>query len=99
LEKVLIANADECTGCRICELVCSMTKQGECSPRKSYIRIMRNKEMDIHVPTLSTQCDFCGECVEWCLPEAIKFVHRQEAILSWKGVRIGSLPAPLFSNR
>jgi len=98
MEKVLIVDTDRCTGCRICELVCSVVKQGEFKPSASYIRVMRNKEMDVNVVALSTKCDYCGECVEWCMPEAIKFVSRQEAIVKWKGVKVGSLPAPLLGN-
>ena len=98
MEKVLIADADKCTGCRVCELVCSMAHQGEFNPKKSYIRVMKNKEMDINIVTMGIKCDYCGECVESCLPGALKFVDLEEAILKWKGVKIGSFPAPLFSN-
>ena len=98
MEKVLIVDTDKCTACRVCELVCSMSKEGEFNPKRSRIRVMRNKEMDINMVTLGTKCDFCGECVEWCLPQALKFVELDEAILKWKGIKVGSLPAPLFGN-
>ena len=98
MEKVLIFNADECTGCRICELVCSMRSQGEFTPSKSYIRIMKNKEMDINMVALGVECDFCGECVEWCLQGAINFVDAKEAAVKWKGTKVGSFPAPLFGG-
>jgi carbon-monoxide dehydrogenase iron sulfur subunit len=98
LEKVLIIDTDKCTGCKICELVCSMAKLGEFNPKKSYIRVLRNKDMDINLVALGTSCDFCGECLRWCAPGAIKFVDFDEAILKWKGVKVGSLPAPLISN-
>ena len=91
MEKVLIVDVDKCTGCRICELVCSMAKQGEFNPKKSYIRVMRNKEMDINMVNLSTKCVFCGECTTCCLPEAIKFVDFDEAILKWKGAKFENL--------
>ena len=98
MEKVLIVDTDKCNGCRICELACSMAKHGEYIPSKSYIRVMKNKEMDINIVALEPRCDFCGECVRWCLPKAIKFVSREEAIVTWKGAKVGSIPAPLVSG-
>ena len=98
MDKVLIVDIDKCTGCRICELVCSMAKLGEYKPSASYIRVMKNKDMDINIVALGTKCDYCGECVKWCLPEAIKLVSREEAITKWKGVKVGSLLAPLLGN-
>lgn len=96
MEKVLIIDMDKCTGCRICELVCSMKHHGEFNPSKSYIRVMQNDEMDINMVALGVKCDFCNECVEWCMPGAIKFVSLEEAATKWKGTKVGSLPAPLF---
>ena len=98
MEKVLIVDTDKCTACKICELMCSVTKTGEFNPRKSYIRVLRNKEMDTNMVALDTRCDFCGECVEYCLPEAIRFVDFHEAIVKWKGVSAGSIPAPLIGS-
>jgi anaerobic carbon-monoxide dehydrogenase iron sulfur subunit len=98
LEKVLIVSTDKCTGCKICELACSMAKLGEFNPDKSYIKVLRNKDMDINLVTMSTRCDFCGECIESCPPVALQFVDFNEAILKWKGVKVVSLPAPLVSN-
>ena len=95
---MLIVDTDKCNGCRVCELVCSMAKQGEFNPRKSYIRVIRNKEMDFYMVALGVKCDFCNECVEWCLPGAIEFINLHEAIVKWKGTKIGSIPAPLFGS-
>ena len=97
-EKILIADSDKCTGCRSCELACSMMHQGEFNPDSSYIRILKNKEMDIHVVTLGTQCDYCGQCVEVCMPGVLEFVPLDEARLTWKGAKTGRFPAPLFRN-
>lgn len=96
LEKVLIVDLDKCTGCRICELVCSMVKEKEFNPRKSLIKVLRNKEVDANFVVLSNKCDYCGDCIEWCTPEALSFVNMEEAILSWKGAKLGRVPAPLF---
>jgi len=96
MEKVLIVDADKCTGCRVCELVCSMSKFGEYNPKKSYIKVMRNREMDVNILALNLKCDFCNKCVEWCIPKAIKFVSLEEAAITRKGNKIGIFPAPLL---
>ncbi len=98
MKKVLIVDPDKCSGCRICELVCSLRGGNEANPRKAHIRVIRNQEMDIHMVTLGVKCDFCNECVEWWLPGAIEFVEKNEAILKWKGTRPGKVPAPLFGK-
>ncbi len=98
-EKVLIVNTDKCTGCRVCELACSMAKAAEYNPEKALIRVLRNKDMDLNLATLNAACDFCNKCVEACLPGAIEFVDFKEAVLNWKATRVGRLPAPLFSRQ
>ncbi len=91
--KVLIVDADKCTGCRICQLVCSMARAGEFSPENSYIKVLRNKELDINVVTLHAGCDQCGECVQWCPPQALKFVSLEQAMAECKGRKLGTMPA------
>ena len=94
IQKELVFDADRCTGCKLCELICSYVKYAEFNPGKSVIQVIKNKEMDINIVALGTKCDYCGECVQWCLPHAIKFVDFKEAIINWKGVKLGSFPAP-----
>jgi hypothetical protein len=36
--------------------------------------------------------------VKSCLPEAIKFVDFNEAVLHWKAVKVGSMPAPFYQQ-
>ena len=98
LEKVLITDLDKCTGCRVCELVCSMVNKSEINPRKSHIKVMKNKEMDVDFVALGSDCTFCQECVHWCLPEALEFVDMDEAVVKYKAVRAGKIPAPLFNE-
>jgi carbon-monoxide dehydrogenase iron sulfur subunit len=97
-DKVLVVDADQCTGCSVCELICSMSKYGEYNPRKSYIRVMRNREMSVDIVARSARCDLCGKCVEWCLPRALKIVSFSEAAVIRKRNRIGTFPIPSFTE-
>ena len=98
MEKVLIVDGEKCTGCRVCELVCSMARSGEYNPQKSYIRVLRNMELDVSLPAIDVKCDFCGKCTEWCFQEAIRFVSWEEAALIRKQARIGRFPSPVLGS-
>ncbi len=95
MDKVLVVDSGKCTGCRVCELVCSMAKQGEYNPRKSFIRLLRNREMDVNVITLVISCDFCGKCMEWCPTKALSFVTYEEAAIIRKDNKLGIDIAPV----
>ena len=99
MEKVLIVDGEKCTGCQVCELICSMVKTGEYNPQKSCIRVLKNIELDVSIPVIETTCDFCGKCAEWCFQEAIRFVDYEEAALIRKGAKIGCFPSPMVSLR
>lgn len=97
-KRVLIVDADQCTGCSICEMVCSMAKHGEYNPKKSYIRVLKNWEMDVNVVALDLHCDFCNECVVWCPSRAIRFEGAEDAAMLRKQNPLGIFPAPLLSS-
>jgi len=98
MEKVLIVDGEKCTGCRICELVCSMIRSREYNPQRSCIKVLRNMELDVSIPVIETTCDFCGKCSEWCFQEAIRFVSWEEAALIRKEAKIGCFPAPVVGS-
>ena len=98
MAQVLIVDEDKCTGCSICELICSMEKQGEYNPRKSFIKVVRNSELDFHIIALDINCDFCNRCVEWCPTKALKLVGWEEAAIARKENKPGVHPAPLLGG-
>ena len=58
---------EHCTGCKTCELLCSLYHFGECNPLKSAIRIIR-RERDGLVFCLPLVCQNCepAPCIEAC---------------------------------
>ena len=58
-EYELVVNYDKCTGCRICEMACSIRHEAEVNPQKSRIRIVKLEgEADvIAVPVKCVQCE------------------------------------------
>ena len=97
-EHVLIFDAERCTGCCICELICSMDKQGEYNPQKSWIRVLKNWEMDVNIVAVDLHCDGCNKCVDWCPSKAIRFTSVKEAALLRKNNPLGMFPAPLIGQ-
>lgn len=97
-KSVLIFDGECCTGCSICELTCSMAKHGEYNPRKSYIKVLRNRELDVNIAVLDQHCDFCNQCVVNCIPKAIQFVTLGKAAVMRKQNRVGIFPAPMVKG-
>ena len=70
LTRILTVSAEKCTGCRACELACSMANTGEFNPSHSRIHIV-NLEGDFgRYPVFCLQC-YEPLCAEMCLTGAI----------------------------
>jgi len=61
---------DNCVGCRLCEMVCSLIHEGECSTAKSRIRIHRDEEYGNNLVSVCIQCEE-PYCLESCTLDAI----------------------------
>ena len=59
VESVLLIDYDKCTGCRSCEIACSLARSGEVNPQKSRIRVVRLQEVAdmIPVPVVCMHCE------------------------------------------
>jgi NAD-dependent dihydropyrimidine dehydrogenase PreA subunit len=62
---------ERCTGCRVCQLVCSMTYQGRFAPQEAYLLVEEKG------PCLTEECTGCGLCADHCPSEAL--VREEEA--------------------
>jgi Fe-S-cluster-containing dehydrogenase component len=68
--KFIVSDSEKCTGCRICELVCSAAKEKEFNPLLSRIRAVRVGDSLLN---MSVSCRLCKEptCVKSCPRKAL----------------------------
>ena len=70
MDKVLVYNADRCTGCGLCELICSLFHTGTCNPERSRIRILRMEQKGVNIQMFCQQCEDAA-CIAACPVSAI----------------------------
>lgn len=65
----LIADKTKCTGCRVCQIICSFAHFNEINPKKAALAI----DSQFPVPGVYEPrvCNQCGACAEVCPAEAI----------------------------
>ena len=66
----LAVNEDNCSGCRVCEVVCSLQCFGENNPKKASVRI--KGEFPDPGKYRIIYCIQCGVCAEVCPVDAIE---------------------------
>jgi len=71
MDKVIVIDASKCTGCRLCELVCSVMHNGTSNPYRSRIKIKKFEKEGIFLPTVCQHCD-SPPCIDAC-PTGTRF--------------------------
>ena len=59
-----------CTGCRMCEQVCVLSREHEFNPRRARIKILMRERDGIYTPLL---CNQCRECLSACNRDALSW--------------------------
>lgn len=59
MDYVITIDPSKCTGCRMCEVGCSLKHLGECNPERSLIRVIKTEEDgQLHfIPLTCMQCE------------------------------------------
>ena len=70
MEKVLVIDHEKCTGCRLCELVCSVKHEGVSNPSRARIKIVKWEMEGKMIPVTCQQCDD-APCMAVCPVQAI----------------------------
>ena len=76
MAKVLSINYQKCTGCRLCELVCSVSHDGISNPARSRIRVMKWEAEGLYIPMSCQQCQD-APCMNVC---PVKAISREESL-------------------
>lgn len=76
MAKVLNIDYEKCTGCRLCELVCSVYHEGVSNPTKSRINIIKWEAEGLYIPVSCQQCED-APCKTAC---PVKAIDRDETL-------------------
>jgi carbon-monoxide dehydrogenase iron sulfur subunit len=79
MSEILTIDLELCTGCRSCELACSVAHVGLFNPKQSRIQILKDEVMNLIVPVVCLQC-VDPLCKEACPDGAI--VENEHGVLS-----------------
>jgi Fe-S-cluster-containing hydrogenase component 2 len=74
MQKILFVEPEKCTGCRICETVCSLHQEKVVNPTRARIQIIKWDDVGIYIPMICQQCE-TAPCETVCPMRAI---HKDE---------------------
>jgi anaerobic carbon-monoxide dehydrogenase iron sulfur subunit len=62
-QKVLVVDQQKCTGCRQCEMVCSVFHTGASNPSRSRIKVLKWENVGLYLPMACNHCEkaYCAE--------------------------------------
>jgi Fe-S-cluster-containing dehydrogenase component len=71
MPKILFIDQEKCTGCRKCEVVCSVFHTGASDPERSRIKVLKWDHIGFYLPLSCQNCDHAS-CAEVCPSGACK---------------------------
>ena len=66
----LSVDSKKCSGCRVCEQICTFSHEREFNPRRARIKILMREKEGINAPLLCTQCQ---KCLSVCNRDALSW--------------------------
>ena len=88
MNKVLVVDYEKCTGCRNCEMACSVFHARASNPAKSAVRIVKSEGNGLNVPVVCQQCEEPA-CANICPVQAIARDDSTEAMVVDDEVCVG----------
>lgn len=80
--SVLHVDVEKCTGCRNCEIVCSLFHKGESNPSRARIYVVRTQKNG-YITTIPVVCRQCTDalCMEMCPAQALQRDTRTHGVV------------------
>lgn len=70
MQKIILVDPTKCTGCRTCEMICSVKHLGVSNPSRARIHIVKWEQECFEIPMLCQQCED-APCAAVCPVRAI----------------------------
>jgi carbon-monoxide dehydrogenase iron sulfur subunit len=70
MNKMLMVDYSKCTGCRLCEVVCSVKKDRAVNPTRARITVIKWEPICVETPMLCQQCE-SAPCMAVCPVRAL----------------------------
>jgi len=70
MQKMIVVDPSRCTGCRSCELVCTVKHEGVSNPSRARIKVIKWEFECFEIPMLCQQCE-SALCAAVCPTHAI----------------------------
>ena len=97
-KRHLFFSHELCTGCRLCELICSQLNNGEYNPDRATIRILSHPDLGSNLVSIRKKPCVCGNgaegCSAICNMKAIMFVDELDTPAMLKDQKW--MAAPVF---
>ena len=94
-ERILLFLPGRCSGCKRCEMACSLQNAETCDPARSFIRALVHPRLGTPSLLLDDGCIGCAMCVKACNLEALCYSPEEE----WGGLlEQGWVPVPVLPH-
>lgn len=80
MQKILFVDPEKCTGCRLCEIACSIHHEKVCNPSRARIHVVKWENAGLFIPMICQQCD-TPICETVCPMRAVKRDEKTGALL------------------